>query len=143
MIIGVGTDMIEIMRVGKACKKQAFLSRIYTDEECRQAGGNMSSLAGNFAVKEAVAKSFGTGFYGFGPKEIEVLRDKLGKPYIKLWGRARELAKELGVEIVHISITNTKEYATAMAVAEGFESSGEKGRYENEILGDRQTDETG
>ena len=126
MIIGVGTDMIEIMRVGKACKKQAFLSRIYTDEECRQAGGNMSSLAGNFAVKEAVAKSFGTGFYGFGPKEIEVLRDKLGKPYIKLWGRARELAKELGVEIVHISITNTKEYATAMAVAEGFESSGEE-----------------
>lgn len=126
MIIGVGTDMIEIMRVGKACKKQAFLSRIYTDEECRQAGGNMSSLAGNFAVKEAVAKSFGTGFYGFGPKEIEVLRDKLGKPYIKLWGRARELAKELGVKTVHISITNTKEYATAMAVAEGFESSGEE-----------------
>ncbi len=89
MIIGVGTDMIEIMRVGKACKKQAFLSRIYTDEECRQAGGNMSSLAGNFAVKEAVAKSFGTGFYGFGPKEIEVLRDKFGKTLYQTLGQSK------------------------------------------------------
>ena len=52
MIIGVGTDLIEIERVGKACEKQAFLSRVYTEEECRKFGGNAAKLAGNFAVKE-------------------------------------------------------------------------------------------
>ena len=126
MIVGVGTDMIEIMRVQKACKKQAFLSRIYTEEECRQIGGNVSSLAGNFAVKEAVAKVFGTGFDGFWPKEIEVLRDDLGKPYVKLWGKAKELADRLGIGAVHVSITNTKEYASAIAVAESKETHTEK-----------------
>lgn len=118
MIVGVGTDMIEILRVGKACKKQAFLSRIYTEEECQQTGENVSALAGNFAVKEAVAKSFGTGFYGFWPKEIEVLRDRMGKPYVRLWGGAKKCADELGIGRVHVSITNTKEYAVAVAVAE-------------------------
>lgn len=39
MIVGIGTDLIEIARIGKACEKQAFLSRIYTEEECRLAGG--------------------------------------------------------------------------------------------------------
>ena len=52
--------MIEIARVEKACRKQAFLSRIYTAEECRQAGKTISRLAGNFAVKEAVAKALWT-----------------------------------------------------------------------------------
>ena len=62
MIVGVGTDLIEIERIRKACVKEAFLTRVYTEEECRQAGGNAARLAGNFAVKEAVAKVFGTGF---------------------------------------------------------------------------------
>ena len=78
MIIGTGIDMIEMVRVKKACEKQAFVSRIYTAEECRQAEGRISKLAGSFAVKEAVAKSLGTGFYGFGPQDIEVLRDERG-----------------------------------------------------------------
>ena len=52
MIVGIGTDLIEIARIGKACEKQAFLSRIYTEEECRLAGGSILRLAGNFAVKE-------------------------------------------------------------------------------------------
>lgn len=49
MIVGIGTDLIEIARIEKACRKQAFLSRIYTEEECRLAGGSISRLAGNFA----------------------------------------------------------------------------------------------
>ena len=56
MIVGIGPDLIEIARIGKACEKQAFLSRIYTEEECRLAGGSILRLAGNFAVKEAVSK---------------------------------------------------------------------------------------
>lgn len=119
MIVGVGTDLIEIARVRKACEKQAFLSRIYTKEECRKFGGNAARLAGNFAVKEAVAKALGTGFRSFWPADIEVLRDDMGKPFVRLLGGALKRAKELGVEEVHVSITNTKEYAAAFAVAEG------------------------
>ena len=40
MIAGVGTDMIEIGRIRRACEKEAFLTRVYTQEECQQAGGN-------------------------------------------------------------------------------------------------------
>lgn len=118
MIVGIGTDLVEITRVEKACEKQAFLSRIYTEEECQQAGKNFSRLAGNFAVKEAVAKSFGTGFRTFLPGEIEVLRDELGKPYVNLYGGAREMAGALGICRIHVSISNTKEYAVAYVVAE-------------------------
>jgi len=118
MIVGVGTDLIEIARVRKACEKQAFLSRIYTREECRRFGGDAARLAGNFAVKEAVAKALGTGFRSFWPGDIEVLRDDMGKPFVKLLGGAREKAGELGVGTIHVSITNTKEYASAFAVAE-------------------------
>lgn len=119
MILGIGTDMIEIGRMERACGKDAFLKRTFTEEECRQAKGNISTLAGNFAVKEAVAKVLGTGFRTFMPGDIEVLRDELGKPYVRLYGGAKLLAGELKMERIHVSITNTKEYATAFAVGEG------------------------
>ena len=79
----------------------------------------ISRFAGNFAVKEAVAKVFGTGFRTFMPGDIEVLRDELGKPHVKLYGGAKELAQTMGIVRIHVSITNTKEYVVAFAVGEG------------------------
>lgn len=125
MILGIGIDIIEISRVEKACKKDAFLRRCYTEAEIQQVRHNPASLAGNFAVKEAVAKVFGTGFRGFGPDSIEVLRDELGKPYVRLYKGAAEKARELGICRIHVSISNTKETAVAMAVGEGAEESDE------------------
>ena len=123
MIVGIGTDLVEIARVKKACEKQAFLSRIYTEEERRQAEGagrfRISRLAGDFAVKEAVAKALGTGFRTFMPVDIEVLRDTVGKPYVVLYREAGKLSREMGIERIHVSITNEKEYALAYVVAEG------------------------
>ena len=119
MIIGVGTDFIEISRIRKACEKEAFLSRVFTKEERRQAGEKVSRLAGDFAVKEAVSKVFGTGFRKFGLQDIEVLRDDLGKPYVNLFGVARRVADELGITRLHVSITNTETVAMAFAVGEG------------------------
>lgn len=121
MILGVGTDMVEIGRMEKACRKDAFLKRTFTPEECRQAEGKPSKLAGNFAVKEAVAKVFGTGFRTFMPGDIEVLRDELGKPYVVLYRGAKLLAEQMGIGRIWVSITNTKEYAVAFAVGEGEE----------------------
>lgn len=119
MILGIGTDMIEIERIRKACEKEAFLLRTYTDAECRQADGNPSKLAGNFAIKEAAAKAMGTGFRTFMPIDVEVLRDDLGKPYVKLYRGAEKLAEELGITRIHASISNTAEYALGFVVGEG------------------------
>ena len=59
MILGTGCDLVEIERMKKACEKEAFLSRVYTERERRAGRGKASVLAGDFAVKEAVAKSSG------------------------------------------------------------------------------------
>ncbi len=122
MIVGIGTDMVEICRVEKACRSQAFVNRVYTEEERRQAGNRISRLAGDFAVKEAVSKSLGTGFRQFMPGDVEVLRDELGKPYVNLMGGADRTARQLGITGFHVSITNTKDYAVAFVVAESERS---------------------
>ncbi len=119
MIIGTGCDLIEIKRIERACEKEAFLRRVYTEEERRQSGGGASFLAGCFAVKEAVSKVMGTGFRTFMPKDVEVLRNRLGKPYVNLYGNAKETADELGIETIHVSISNTETFAMAFAVGEG------------------------
>ena len=106
----------------QACGKDAFLSRVYTEEERRQAGGKLSVLAGSFAVKEAVAKVLGTGFRTFMPIDIEVLRDELGKPYVRLYGNAKKLAREKKIIRIEVSISDTREYAMAFAVGEGEET---------------------
>ena len=119
MLTGVGCDLIEIKRMEKACEKEAFLSRVYTEDERRQAGGRPSVLAGSFAVKEAVAKVFGTGFREFMPQDIEVLRDSFGKPYVVLQGKAKEAAEKKGIQRIEVSISDTRKYAMAFAVGEG------------------------
>ena len=122
MLTGVGCDLIEIERVEKACEKEAFLLRVYTEEERRQADGRISVLAGTFAVKEAVAKVLGTGFRIFMPKDVEVLRDELGKPYVILQGNARNVADEKKIKRIEVSISDTKEFVMAFAVGEGDDS---------------------
>ena len=119
MLIGVGCDLIEIERVKKACDKEAFLSRIYTERERRQAKGDPRVLAGTFAVKEAVAKVFGTGFREFMPIHVEILRDPLGKPYVELHEGAAKTAEDLGITKIEVSISDTKDHAMAFAVGEG------------------------
>jgi len=119
MIIGIGNDMIEIERVRKACCKATFLTRYFTTKEIDSFGKKTMSLAGNFCVKESVAKAFGTGFRNFSPIDIEVLRDELGKPYVNLYGKAQEVADGLGIKKIHVTISNLKELAEAMVVLEG------------------------
>lgn len=119
MIIGIGTDLIEIHRVERACEKEGFISRVYSEREREFLGPISEKYADNFAVKEAVSKMFGTGFRGIQMNEIEVFRDELGKPYVKLNGAAERLAQRLMIRKIHVTITNTKEYASAYVIGEG------------------------
>ena len=119
-MIGIGTDIIEIVRIKKAAQNERFLQRYFTKEELLFLKEKKAeSIAGNFAAKEAVAKAFGTGFRGFGPKDIAILRDKNGCPFVALSNKAQEIAKQQGIEKIHISISHNKENAIAFAVAQG------------------------
>jgi len=118
MITGVGTDLVEIARVQKAIGRSAFLEKVYTEKERELIAKRPARAAGNFAAKEAVAKALGCGFAGIAPREIEVLREASGLPFVVLHGRAKKKAEELGVCRIQISITDTAEYAQSYAVCE-------------------------
>jgi len=121
VIAGVGTDMTEISRIARAVGNPRLMDRLFTQKEqalWRARGENAAVLAGCFAAKEAVVKALGTGFTGFWPNEIEILRGDKGEPFAVLHGKANEIAGERGIERLHVSITNTEAYAFAFAVAE-------------------------
>ncbi|EHJ02306.1 Holo-(acyl-carrier-protein) synthase [Clostridium sp. DL-VIII] len=121
MIIGIGTDIIEINRIEKAVNRtKNFIIKSFTNSEIEyfnSKGLKSNIIAGNFAAKEAVSKALGTGFRGFGLKDIEILRDSLGKPVVHLSDKLYKLIdiKEFNI---HISISHSKENAIAYAVME-------------------------
>ncbi len=117
-IIGIGTDLIEISRVREACRKQSFLDKVYTKKEQELIEAHPLACAGNFAVKEAVTKALGTGFRTFGPEDIEVLRDELGAPFVKLYGNAARLAEEKRIDRWHVTISHSRDLVTATVVGE-------------------------
>ena len=120
MIIGIGTDIIEVDRIKKAVEKEYFLNKIYTKREVEVFRENYQSLAANYAVKEAVSKAFGTGFRSFFPIDIEVLRDELGKPYIILYNNAKKMSEEQKISDIYVSISHTREYAVGYVIFEGI-----------------------
>lgn len=123
MILGVGTDIIEIERVRKAIETRRFVERVYTEGErsyCESRGMQAAaSYAARFAGKEAVLKAFGTGLREGSLLDIEILPDDLGCPRVKLFGHYAKLAGEKGVTSVHLSLSHAREYATAQCVLEG------------------------
>lgn len=118
MVVGLGCDVLEIKRIEKSIQKESFLRHVYTAKEQQMSGGKASFYAGNFAVKEAVSKCFGTGFRGMELTDIEVLRDIYGRPYVNLYGGAKDLAEKLNIKNILVTISNTKTIVMACAVAE-------------------------
>ena len=118
MIIGIGNDLVEIERFDKLTLKNEFIERYFTGAEIEMSGGRTSFFAANFSVKESVAKVFGTGISGFCLAEIEVLRDERGKPYVNLYGAAKEVARSRGINRIHVSISDTKSLVMTVAVGE-------------------------
>ncbi|MGL6173129.1 MAG: holo-ACP synthase [Cellulosilyticaceae bacterium] len=127
MIIGIGTDIIEISRVKQAIERnEKFKQKLFTEKEqsyFEKVNNRVESIAGNFAAKEAISKALGTGFRKFGMEDIEILRDGVGKPSVVLLGGAKVLGDQLGIESIMITISHCKEYAVAFAVAEGRDRS--------------------
>ena len=121
MILGIGLDLCEVERMKRAVERPRFVDRVYTAAEAariRAAGEARAAeiAAGLFAAKEAVAKALGTGFNGFGPEDIEITPDALGRPTCTLYKKAAGLAEG---GRVHVSITHERGMAGATAVLEG------------------------
>lgn len=123
MILGLGTDIVEIVRIGRVIERhgEQFLGRIFTDDEiryCQRRKECYQHFAGRWAAKEAVMKTLGTGFIrGIGWQDIEICTRKNGQPKVIMHGGAREYADKLEISEILISISHCRAYATATAIA--------------------------
>ena len=119
MILGIGTDIIEIKRVRRAVASEHFKRRVFTPTEidyCESRGKSFAaSYAARFAAKEAFFKALGTGILT-SLNEVEVVNNLRGQPEIFLCGAAKTLAEEKGVEKIFLSLSHSLEYATATAI---------------------------
>jgi holo-[acyl-carrier protein] synthase len=117
-VISVGIDIVEIRRIESAVNRgrERFLRRVYTETELKTCRGRLSSLASRFAGKEAVIKVLGEGGEGIAWREIEILTGDDGRPSVRLYGRALNKAAELNLKEVSISLSDSKEYAVAVAI---------------------------
>ena len=122
MIIGIGTDIVEIDRINKAIKRTPnFINKLFTKKEIEYFISRKMRpefIAGKFAAKESVAKALGTGFRKFGFRDIEIHKDELGKPLVLLSGGAKEIADKFGDYKLHLSISHGRENAIAYAILE-------------------------
>ncbi len=122
MIIGIGSDLIDIRRIEKSLERhgERFVMRVYTDvEQARSEGrrARAASYAKRFAAKEACAKALGTGFAeGVSWRDIEVVRADSGAPGLRLHGAAEELARSMGVKRMLITLSHLRETAAAQVV---------------------------
>lgn len=122
MLIGIGTDLIEIDRIRRAISRHSrFLERVFTGNELNlfeTRGMDMASIAATFAGKEAVLKVLGTGITGLSWKDIEILREASGKPFVNLAGPAASLAEQLEIDEILISLSHSKTHALAFATGQ-------------------------
>lgn len=124
MIIGIGTDIVEIARLQGILERQgdAFAKRILHDHEyvtfqSLAATKTAAWLAKRFATKEAVAKALGTGIGKYVClQDIETRHDGLGKPELLLHGITAETAVKKGVHNLQVSIADEQAYAVAFVV---------------------------
>ncbi|HAK73998.1 MAG TPA: 4-phosphopantetheinyl transferase [Sporomusaceae bacterium] len=123
MIIGVGIDIVEISRIAAAIKRKAFIDRVFTPAEqayCENRGvQRAASYAARFAAKEAVLKALGTGLRGGTWQDVEITNNNLGRPLVQMTGYYQNLAGELGVQEIYLSVTHAREYAAAQVVLWG------------------------
>jgi holo-[acyl-carrier protein] synthase len=124
LIVGLGLDIAEVDRIKAAIERhgQVFLRRIYTPKEteyCERFKNKYERYAGRFAAKEAAMKALGTGWSrGVRWVDVEVVREKGGRPTIALSGEAAKIARKLRVSRIALTITHTQNQALAQVIFE-------------------------
>jgi holo-[acyl-carrier protein] synthase len=123
LIVGVGTDIIEINRIKKQIESnESFVNKIFTKHEiayCEQFKSKAQNYAVRFAAKEAFLKAIGKGWRdGLAFDQVEVVNDELGKPDIKVSGKAAELVEALNVKNIQVSLSHSHDNAIAFVILE-------------------------
>jgi len=128
MIKGIGIDLVDKSRIKDIYSKHGirFENKILSLKELEELSTKNNSkkisyLSNNFACKEACSKVLGKGFSnGIKFKDIEILRNPDGGPFINLYGEASVLANNLKINNIHVSITDSKESSIAFVIGESL-----------------------
>jgi holo-[acyl-carrier protein] synthase len=133
MILGLGSDLIDIRRIEKTLERYGdrFIQRVFTETEQRKSERRReraASYAKRFAAKEACAKALGTGLNaGVYWRDMGVANLRSGKPTMMLTGGA---AKRLAfitppgrVPLIHVTITDEWPLAQAIVIIEAVEAA--------------------
>ena len=117
----IGIDMTTVSRIEKSCDKESFRHHVFTQAELdlfyNREKPKFSSLAANFAAKEAFSKALGTGVRNFNLNEVEILRNELGAPYFNFYGKAAEIVMAGGYK-AKVSLSHEGDNAIAMVLLE-------------------------
>ena len=133
MILGIGNDIVDIARIGKVLDSHGrrFEMRCFTLAERNKAerrvasGTHVHVYAKRFAAKEACSKALGTGFSGaVYMKDIGVIEDEKGRPFLELKGGALERLEEItpkGMKpYLHLSLSDDPPFAQAFVIIEAL-----------------------
>ncbi len=125
MILGLGTDVCRIERIARYLERygERFTRRCFSPREiehCTRFSNGAEQFAARIAAKEAASKALGTGWRnGVHWKCFEVDSLPSGKPFLRIHGRAAELASQMGLKTSHLSLTHDGGVAIAMVIFEG------------------------
>ena len=124
MIVGIGTDIIDTRRINKTLTKfgSKFKEKCFTLIEIKKSDNRINSVnsyAKRYAAKEACAKALGTGLsQGVNWKDIEIINNCQGKPFIILHNKALSKLKNLTKKNcnIEVSLSDEKNYAIANVI---------------------------
>lgn len=128
MIVGIGSDLIEIERIEAACARhgERFAQRIlgpaewqrYGERRSRSARRGLAFLATRFAAKEAISKALGLGMRTpMTWRSAEVVNAPGGRPVVLVHGTLQAYVEARGLRL-HVSVTDERSMAMAYALAE-------------------------
>ena len=130
MILGIGTDLVEIARIEQALERwgERFARKVLVPRELARLAGHRKPaayLAKRFAAKEAFSKALGTGIRApVNWQNIGVVNHASGRPYLELSAPLAALVKRRGVMSVHLSLTDERGMAAAFVILEGEKLGG-------------------
>lgn len=122
MIFGIGTDVVQLERIGKAYERhgERFVQRLLLPAELegfRKSPRPVRFLAMRFAAKEAIVKAMGTGFaHGMWIRDSGIVPNAWGRPEIIWSERGQAMCDKLGIGEGHITLTDEAGLIVAVAV---------------------------
>jgi holo-[acyl-carrier protein] synthase len=123
MIAGLGTDLVEVVRISAGIEKQGgFRELVFSAVEiayCESKTNKYEHYAARFAAKEAFFKALGTGWLaGTAFNEVEIINNEDGKPELFLLGETADTLAPMRITNILVSLTHIKAMASAVVIIE-------------------------